>query len=147
MIQRSATNAQGIPRADDRMRPEIPDDLGEVDRWAIWRMEAGQKVPYRVDGRKADNTNPQDWGTLERAQQALRSGHYSGLGFSFFMADGFVGVDLDDSLDSEGNAKVWARGIVERFSDSYAETSPSGHGVKIWTRGSLPANLDRKSVV
>src|SRR5439155_18697623 len=36
---------------------------------------------------------------------------------------------------------AWARGIVERFSDTYMEISPSGKGLKIWARGSVPANL------
>lgn len=146
MVDPNATNAQAIPRARQYMRPEIPDDLGEVDRWAIWRMEAGQKVPYRVDGRKADSTNPQDWGELQRAQQALRTGRYSGLGFAFFAADGLVGIDLDDSLDSHGKVKPWAAGVVQRFFDTYCEVSPSGGGLKIWARGSLPANLPKVSV-
>lgn len=49
--------------------------------------------------------------------------------------------DLDDCLDLEGNLKLWARGVVERFSDSYIEISPSGHGLKIWLRGELATNL------
>jgi len=46
-----------------------------------------------------------------------------------------------DSLDDEGKVKPWAQGIVERFSDSYMEISPSGRGLKIWARGRLPQNL------
>lgn len=34
-----------------------------------------------------------------------------------------------------------AQGIVERFSDTYIETSPSGQGLKIWAKGKLPANV------
>ena len=60
---------------------------------------------------------------------------------TFSKSDSLAGVDLDDSLDEQGDVKVWARGIVERFGDTYMETSPSGQGLKIWTRGSLPANL------
>ncbi len=55
--------------------------------------------------------------------------------------DPSCGLDLDDSLDGEGNAKPWARGVVERFSDTYMEISPSGVGLKIWARGTLPSNL------
>jgi len=58
-----------------------------------------------------------------------------------------VGVDLDDCLDAEGNLRPWACGIVERFGDSYQEISPSGEGLKIWIRGSLPANLPGVKVV
>jgi Primase C terminal 1 (PriCT-1) len=68
------------------------------------------------------------------------------LAFAFFAADGFVGVDLDDSLGAEGIVKAWARGIVERFSDTYMEISPSCRGIKIWVRGSLPANMAKVAV-
>jgi hypothetical protein len=59
----------------------------------------------------------------------------------FVKGGGLVGVDLDDCLDPEGDLKAWARGVVERFFDSYIEISPSGNGLKIWLRGTLPANL------
>ena len=66
---------------------------------------------------------------------------YSGLGFVFASDDPLCGIDLDDCLDAEGNLKPWAAGIVERFSDTYMEISPSSRGLKIWTRAALPANL------
>jgi hypothetical protein len=37
--------------------------------------------------------------------------------------------------------KPWARGLIERFYDTYMEISPSGTGVKIWARGSIPENI------
>ena len=119
----------------------LPDDLTELDRWAVWRMESGQKVPYRVDGRKASSTNPSDWGDFETAKRAFARGKYSGLAFAFFAEDGLAGIDLDDCLDDAGELKPWAQIVVEHFFDSYMEISPSGKGVKIWVRGSLPANV------
>ena len=68
-------------------------------------------------------------------------GRYSWFAFLFAKGDGFVGIDLDDVLDQEQKVKPWGRGIVERFADTYMEVSPSGVGLKIWARGSLPANL------
>ena len=59
----------------------------------------------------------------------------------FTAKDPFVGIDLDDCLDADGNVKSWAQGIIERFSGTYAEFSPSGQGLKIWSTGRLPANL------
>jgi hypothetical protein len=118
----------------------VPNDLSELDRWAVWRLE-GRKVPYRTDGQRASSTAPGDWGELGEARAALRRGKYSGLAFAFFAEDGLCGIDLDDCLDPEGNVKPWARGIVERFADTYTEVSPSGRGLKLWARGSLPANV------
>ena len=52
----------------------------------------------------------------------------------FCEADPFCGIDLDNSLDAAGNVKGWARGIVERFADTYQEISPSGRGLKIFCK-------------
>jgi primase-polymerase (primpol)-like protein len=128
------------------VNPVVPDDLGELDRWAVWRMEGGAKVPYRVRGGRASSTNPHHWGDLEAARRAFSGGDVSGLAFAFFREDGLVGIDLDDSLDANGNAKPEFRGIVERFADTYTEVSPSGRGLKMWVRGRLPANLPKVAV-
>jgi len=126
--------------------PVVLDDLAELDRWAVWRREIVDgreaKVPYRVTGYRADDTNPRHWGQLEHAVKALQTGRYTGLAFAFFLGDGLVGLDLDDCL-SAGELKPWARGIVERFSDTYMEISPSGNGIKIWARGKLAANVPK----
>ena len=124
-----------------------PDDLTERDQWLLWRHEARDgkptKIPYSVRGYRASSTEPRDWASFEVALSAWRKNPhgYTGLGFVFTRADPFAGIDLDDSLDAEGNVAPWARGIVERFSDTYMEISPSGRGLKIWTKARLPANL------
>jgi primase-polymerase (primpol)-like protein len=109
-------------------------------------MEGDDKVPYRTDGRRASSTNPADWGDLETAIRILANGRYSGLAFAFFRGDGLVGIDLDDCLTDSGDVKPWARGVVERFAFTYSEVSPSGLGLKVWARGSLPANLAKVRV-
>lgn len=125
----------------------VPDDLTELDQWVLWRYEARQgkptKVPYQTSGNRADSTNPSTWTTFEKVLNVwcCHRQRYAGLGFVFSNEDTLVGIDLDDSLDEQGDVKAWARGIVERFSDTYMEISPSGQGLKIWARGSLPANL------
>jgi primase-polymerase (primpol)-like protein len=123
----------------------VPDDLAELDCWGVWRMES-TKIPYRVDGRRASSTNANDWTDIDRARTAVSTGKYSGLAFAFFAQHGLVGLDLDDCLDGHLEVKPWARGVVERFSDTYMEISPSGRGLKIWARGSIPANLPKVTV-
>jgi primase-polymerase (primpol)-like protein len=114
----------------------IPDDLAELPRWAVWRMEGSAKIPYRVcnDGR-ASSTNPLHWGDIDDARASLATGSFSGLAFAFFKEDGLVGIDLDDSIDGNEIPKPAFRGMVERFADTYIEISPSGHGLKMWVRG------------
>jgi hypothetical protein len=126
----------------------VPDDLTEHDQWLLWRYETNRqgkptKVPYQTTGMRADSTNPRTWTTFEEALDTWRRKRqrYAGIGFVFSGEDGLSGIDLDDSLDEEGSVKVWARAVVERFSDTYMEISPSGSGLKAWARGSLPANL------
>jgi primase-polymerase (primpol)-like protein len=63
---------------------------------------------------------------------------WSGIGFVFSPIAPFFGIDLDQCLDAEGKLKPWAQPIMARFSDSYAEISPSGLGIKIWAKGRLP---------
>jgi hypothetical protein len=124
----------------------IPDDLAELDQWVLWRYEIRDqkktKIPYTVRGYRASSTNPKDWAPLEDVLAAWRrqAGTYSGIGFVFSRSDPFAGIDLDESLEN-GEPKTWARGIIERFSDTYMEISPSGRGLKIWVRGSLPENV------
>lgn len=119
----------------------VPDDLAELDRWGVWLMENEDKVPYRSSsGGRASSTDPRHWGPLELARRAIAIRKYTGLAFAFFREDGLVGIDLDNCLDRD-HVKRWASGILERFGDTYMEVSPSGSGVKIWVRGSLPRNL------
>jgi putative DNA primase/helicase len=125
----------------------VPDDLAELDQWVLWRYEtkAGRrtKVPFQLSGVAADVSDRRTWSSFETALHVWRrqARRYAGLGFVFSKEDNFAGIDLDHSLDERGDVKKWARGIVERFGDSYMEVSPSGGGLKIWAAGSLPANL------
>ena len=140
------------PKATSIPHLSVPDDLSELDQWVLWRYEDREgrptKVPYQISGKRADSTDPQTWTTFEEALGGWRRNprRYAGVGFVFFSEDRFVGIDLDDALDGQGDLKDWARGIVGRFSDTYMEISPSGLGLKIWARGSLPANLPGAAV-
>jgi|SRR5688572_6061656 len=124
----------------------VPKDLQEIDQWLIWRFERdGGKVPYTTSGRRASSTDPLTWCTLEEAIAARqkRPDYYDGIGFVFHEADPYFGLDIDNSLFPDHKVKPWAVGVVERFSDTYCEVSPSGKGLKIWARGSIPANLPK----
>lgn len=122
----------------------VPDDLRERDQWVLWRNEErngkGTKVPYQVSGRRASSVDPGTWTSFEAVTDEWRRNpnRYAGLGFVFSASDPFCGIDLDDSLDAEAKVKPLARGIVERFGDTYMEISPSGAGLKIWVRVPCP---------
>lgn len=145
-------NQSALSARDSPARILVPDDLSERDQWVLWRYEErngkATKVPYQVNGRPASSTDSATWAGYEAVTNAwLRAPRrYAGPGFVFSSKDPFCGIDLDDALAADGHVKSWAQRIVERFCDTYMETSPSGTGLKIWLRGSVPTSLAGVSV-
>lgn len=127
----------------------VPDDLAERNQWVMWRYETRDekrtKVPYRVDGHKASPTNTEDWSDYRTVVRTLegRPREFNGIGFVFGPDDPFAGVDFDNCLE-DGEVKQWAQPIIERFSDTYMEISPSGKGIKIFAKAGLPGRGKRK---
>ena len=69
---------------------------------------------------------------------------FSGIGFVFSSSDPYCGIDLDNCID-DGKVKAWAETIVEKLKAvSYGEVSPSGNGIKFWTRATLRAEMKHK---
>jgi len=64
-------------------------------------------------------------------------GRYGGVGFFFAADDPFCGIDLDASLDADGNPLLWAADIVGRFRDTYQARSVFGCGLHILCRATL----------
>jgi len=123
----------------------VPDSLTELGQWIVWRYEQRDdgkptKVPYQVNGNRASSTDPKTWCSFDDALKIWQQqpNHWSGIGFVFSATDTFFGLDLDECLDATEKLKPWAQPIMERFFDSYAEISPSGRGIKIWAKGTLP---------
>ena len=60
-------------------------------------------------------------------------------------ADPYCGIDLDDCFYEDRSLKPWAILIVDKLKCvSYGEVSPSGYGIKFWTRSTLPADSKNK---
>jgi putative DNA primase/helicase len=125
----------------------VPRVLRDVSRWVCWRYEPSPsdpakftKVPYSVRGGKAESDNPKTWATFKEAlEYHLENDWTDGVGVVMTTEDDFVGVDLDHCYDeASGEIAPWARAIVETI-DSYTEITPSGEGLRIFARGSLPA--------
>jgi hypothetical protein len=117
----------------------IPQDLRARPQWVCWKLEerGGKttKVPYSPNGQHAKSSDPATWTTFEEACKASRD--YAGVGYVFSPDDPFVGIDLDDCLDTDGTVRPWAMPILVSFADTYMEVSPSGTGVKVFTKGTL----------
>ena len=123
----------------------IPAELKLCDQWVVWRLESrngvATKVPYDAStGRRAKSNDPATWTSFKHALKTFRrsGGRYDGIAFVFSKDDPFCGVDLDDCRDpATGTVKEWARKILTDLG-SYAEVSPSGTGIKVYCKGSLP---------
>jgi putative DNA primase/helicase len=144
----------------------IPDELKCRKQWVVWRYEwrpnnAGggkwTKVPYQVRKtggrhRKAKADQPTTWATFSEALAVYQANadrtdgeQFDGIGYEFASDDDYAGVDLDDSLDADGEVQQWAAEWLERLGPTYAEVSPSGTGIKAFFRGKLPAKPDGKT--
>jgi putative DNA primase/helicase len=124
---------------------DLPDELRRQHRWVCWRHETRDgkptKVPYQpYHDARASATKFNTWTTFEIACRHVKK--YEGLGFMFVSKDGFVGIDLDHCVEN-GDLLPWAKEIVTDL-DSYTEYSPSGTGVHIFVKGTLPEGRRRR---
>jgi len=110
----------------------IPAALKAEPRWVAWRYDwqphdgadTGRwtKIPYHPSGSRSKSNDPSTW--VSFADAVAASGRFDGLGF--MLGDGWAGLDLDAY-----DGKPWPR--LDEL-QAYRETSPSGHGLKIFGR-------------
>ena len=142
------------------MLNNIPEELKVLPNWVLWRLEnrnnSETKVPYCPHtGKRADNSKPATWGTFEQVTKMLPDSGMSGVGFVISPDCGYTCIDIDNpfKLKTDGSPKFdnpdellkRQMGIVDAF-DSYSEVSPSGKGLHVWIKGSVPSGRDKYSV-
>lgn len=124
----------------------IPEELKTLRQWVCWKIIIDSKtskiskLPFNPNtGKCASSADPGTWGTYEQAVNCFsKSGGYKGIGFVFSKNDPYTGIDLDKCRDKvTEEIKPWAQNVISRFK-SYTELSPSGTGVHIIAKGSLP---------
>jgi len=134
------------PKAMPVSFEEIPMALKMVPRWVLWDYveivdndgKKWKKLPVQPDGRAAKSNDPKTWTDFLTAQNAYQSGRFDGVGFVFDGSDGLVGIDLDDCIDPDtGDFTRPDSEAIARSLEGYMEVSPSGTGVKIFTRADL----------
>lgn len=121
----------------------LPADIVHSTRVVIWKFEtrAGSttKVPYipHRPFERAKVDDPQTWNTFQVAYDAVADGKADGAGV-VLVGDGLIGIDLDGCVNTEtGEIDPDALTIVRQI-DSYTEKTPSGRGLRIFARGTLP---------
>mgnify|MGYP006286685763 FL=1 len=130
-------------------------EMATYAQWVIWRKgkvkEDGKfpKFPLCpstgeiINGSHESGEYLKKATTYEEALSAQKKFGASGLGYVLSKDDPFVGVDVDGCLDNGGDPGPLID-IVEQF-DSYTEVSPSGKGIRIFCKGSLPEGAKKKS--
>lgn len=128
----------------------IPAELQAYPQWVVWRYEVREakptKVPY-VAGtlltRLAHMDQPATWRDFATAWADYTAGRCNGTGFVFTAGDPYFGVDIDHALDADGHALPAAMQII-RALGTYTEYSPSGQGLHIIGKGTLPPGRRRR---
>lgn len=112
----------------------IPKFMQEHGRFCLWMLvqkpgkDKPDKIPYQVNGKRADATNPNHFSSFEDAVTTYTRGGYAGIGIGCFAPMKFCDVDdciLDGKLDARSQDIV-------NILDSYTELSPSGNGIHIF---------------
>lgn len=138
----SVTSPSPHPTAPPVIARSIPGELRQALRWVVWKYErrghTWTKPPRNArTGGYAKVTNRATWSSFSDALTAYQRGGYDGIGF-MLDGDGMSGIDLDHCRDPHtGAIAPWAQRIITE-ADSYTEVSPSGTGIRIFTRGKLP---------
>ena len=136
------------------MYKNIPYELKEHERWCCFKIEPSKngrmtKIPYNpLTGYKAKSNDPDTWTTFDEAVN--REKHYDGI--AYFFQEPYIGIDIDgvpneieEYLENED-----ADNIVSEFVESlesYAEVSPSGTGIHVIVKGTLPPHGRRRGNV
>lgn len=127
----------------------LPKELCALKQWCLWRYEdvgaaKPTKVPYSVNGKPANVNDISTWSSFEDCVRRFNAGGYSGIGFIFSDNDPYSFIDLDDA---EGDDAVLQRQlkVYHEFS-SYSEVSPSGKGLHIIVKGTVPAGRRRSKI-
>jgi len=133
-----------------RLSMVLPEELRLLKQFILWCSVPNKdgkptKVPYRCVGGKASTTDPNTWSEFGFALECMRKADWAtGIGFVFTAEDPYCGIDLDNIWRSDADeGTLWAIDIMERFSDTYGEASPSDTGYKIWCKAKLPHAVKR----
>ena len=131
----------------------IPSDLRTIPRWVMWRYvqrtkpdgtKVWAKLPMTTAGGAASSTDPATWATFDDVADALIMGGFDGIGL--VLGEDVQGIDLDDCRDpGTGELSELAQEVLEKV-EGYAEVSPSGTGIKLFSKTNLDVSRTKKEV-
>lgn len=89
----------------------IPKFMQEHGKFCLWKLEmkSGKrkpdKIPYRINGKRADATNPKHYASFNEVIDVYAKGGYAGIGIGCFEPLRLVDVDdcvVNGKLDERG---------------------------------------------
>ncbi len=131
---------------------DIPAAIASLPIWLIWHRESDaknpsakpRKVPYYTNNtrRHGKNGSPEDRKrlvTLSTALHAARQHGATGVGIALLPGSNITALDFDNCIDTDGKIHPDLDPII---SQTYAERSPSGKGVRALVRGGYGDHKD-----
>lgn len=147
-----SSNTPGVkkPSRTEIAQVTIPLKLRGFRNWVLWRYKLDErgrwtKVPYhaKYSSRNARSNDSTTWSTYDVALSGYQNtSDIDGIGFVTSENNHIVGIDLDHCIEDTGEIEPWAQEIVDLL-NSYAEISPSGHGLRIFVIGKIPGTRRR----
>lgn len=129
----------------------IPQDLQAMDRWVLWKNvqrskpngdKVWAKMPLSAKGGAGSSADATTWVSFGAAVDEYLMGDYDGIGI--VLGGTLHGIDLDDCRDpATGVLSALAQETLDRV-EGYAEVSPSGTGIKIFTQTNLDSSRTKK---
>lgn len=108
---------------------DLTPEIINQGKFCLWKYEtvSGRKtkVPYQVNGMRADSTNPDNFSSFYKALEV--ADQYDGIGIGVF--EPFIAIDIDHCVEN-GKLSELASEIAKTFI-AYTEYSPSGTGLRI----------------
>lgn len=125
----------------------IPHTLRGMDHWVCWKQKLIEnkdgsqrwtKVPVDVEsGGFASSTDPETWTDYTNAASYCRRSDTDAVGLGFVVSedDAVIGIDIDDCRDPDSGDIDPVVVELLRHTETYAEVSPSGTGIRIFVLG------------
>lgn len=130
----------------------IPRELWQYRQFVCWRyINTGKPKPDKIPInaatlRNAGSTYANTWADVRTAVAAYQKNEdLAGIGFVVTKRDPYVMIDLDDCL-SDTSLSNFASDVVEAL-DTYAERSPSEHGLRFFVHcQQQPQSIKRSEI-
>jgi hypothetical protein len=124
--------------------PPALDVLRALPQWITWdyvwddKKEKWQKPPRSCHtGERSSGTDRRNWGGYDSALATAKRYALAGVGFSLSAHDGLTGIDIDNCRDPESGALSPLASEILALSETYAEFSPSGKGIRLFALGKV----------